>query len=111
MFKLLGGILRYVGLSSYRIAGVLPAENDDEVVNLAQLKYFIGIGITEIFHGQTSTTTLSKIPKNNSNIFVYTNSGSGYTISDPNNDYTLESNVIVWSNELEGLSVMVKYTY
>lgn len=111
MFKILGNILRFSGTGFYRLSGILPAQKNDEVVNFEQLLNVLGINSTEIFTLQTIKTTLSFIPKNDRNIFVSINSGNGYNIVDPINDYTIDKNIITWTPSLEGISVMVKYTY
>lgn len=111
MFKEINGVLKYIGLKPMRLGGILPAINPDEAVNFDQFINSLGTSISETFQSQTNTTTLSHLPKSNRNIFVYVNSGSGYTISDPDNDFTISSKVITWTPPLEGIKVMVKYTY
>lgn len=68
MFKLLSGVLRYAGLSSYRLGGISPGQQSDEAVNKGQFDDLqnqinsidLG-GVTEVFvnDGTASNPTIS----------------------------------------------------
>lgn len=36
MFKIINGVLRYIGLGNYRLGGISPAQNPDEAINKEQ---------------------------------------------------------------------------
>src|SRR6187399_2852768 len=103
MFKVIGGILRYIGLGTYRLGGISSAQNGDEAVNYEQILSMFGTNIVESFSNQTVTTTLAHTPKENRLLLVTVDLGvGGFTVANAATDYTISDKVITWTAPLTG---------